>query len=78
MLFFCQKYFKQKIIIFLKDPNLIEGIFKNLKNHNNKSNFEVINVALGNENKEVEFLSVDTEKYDNSGVGSLFKNKFSQ
>lgn len=62
--------------IFEADPNLIEGIFKNLKNHNNKSNFEVINVALGNENKEVEFLSVDTEKYDNLGVGSLFKINF--
>lgn len=59
--------------IFEADPNLIEGIFKNLKNHNNKSNFEVINVALGNENKEVEFLSVDTEKYDNLGVGTYLK-----
>lgn len=62
--------------IFEADPNLIEGINNNLKNLNYKANFEVFNIALGNENKEVDFLSVDTEKYDNLGVGSLFEINF--
>ena len=62
--------------IFEADPNLIDGINKNLKNHNYKSNYDVFNIALGNENKEVDFLSVDKEKYNNLGVGSLFKINF--
>ena len=62
--------------IFEADPNLIEGINNNLKNLNYKSNFEVFNIALGNDNKEIDFLSVDTEKYDNSGVGSIFEINF--
>tara|TARA_Y100000389_G_scaffold184538_1_gene203088 strand:- start:3062 stop:3796 length:735 start_codon:yes stop_codon:yes gene_type:complete len=62
--------------IFEADPNLIDGINKNLKNHNYKSNYEVFNIALGNENKEVDFLSVDKEKYNNLGVGSLFEINF--
>jgi FkbM family methyltransferase len=36
----------------------------------------VFNIALGNENKEVDFLSVDKEKYNNLGVGSLFEINF--
>ena len=62
--------------IFEADPNLIDGINKNLKNHDYKSNYEVFNIALGNENKEVDFLSVDKEKYNNLGVGSLFEINF--
>ena len=62
--------------IFEADPNLIDGINKNLKNHDYKSNYEVFNIALGNENKEVNFLSVDKEKYNNLGVGSLFEINF--
>lgn len=62
--------------IFEADPKLIEGINNNLKNLNYKSNFEVFNIALGNDNKEIDFLSVDTEKYDNLGVGSLFEINF--
>lgn len=69
--------FQSKInYIFEADPSLIQGIEKNLAISTNKLNYQLFNIALGNNNKEVNFLAVDKEKYDNHGVGSLFKINF--
>ena len=71
------KIFQSNInYIFEADPTLIQLINKNIKNNDYESNFEIFNVALGNHNKVVEFLAVDTKKYDNLGVGSLFEINF--
>jgi len=71
------KTFQSKInYIFEADPNLIELITQNIKNTDNENTFEVFNIALGNHNKEIEFMAVDSSKYNNLGVGSLFEINF--
>ncbi len=62
--------------IFEPDPLLGSMINEKLSKTKISTDFKLFNIALGNEDKEVEFLSVDSKKYSNLGVGSLFKINF--
>ena len=63
-------------IIFEADPNLIQDIETNIKNYGGNIKFKLLNLALGDEDKEVNFFAVDQSKYSNKGVGSLYKIDF--
>ncbi len=62
--------------VFEADPELIEGIKKNIDSYSESRNFKLFNLALGDEDKETTFYAVDKEEYPNIGVGSLFKIDF--
>jgi FkbM family methyltransferase len=62
--------------IFEADPRLIKLIEQNIESTKNKDIFEIFNIAVGDQNKEVKFLAIDSDKYDNLGVGSLYEINF--
>ena len=69
--------FKSKFnYVFEADPDLAKEIELKISNSKKESNFFLYNLALGNQDKSVKFLAVDLEKYENKGVGSLFKINF--
>lgn len=63
-------------IIFEADPNLIKDIETNIKTYGGDTKFKLLNIALGSEDKRVNFFAVDQSKYPNKGVGSLYKIDF--
>lgn len=62
--------------IFEADPSLIKLIRQNVEKTKNQDIFKIFNIAVGNQNKDVQFFAVDTDKYNNLGVGSLYKINF--
>lgn len=63
-------------LIFEADPELIDGIKRNIQNFGNGKNFDLFNLAIGDRDGEVDFYSVNKSTYPNEGVGSLFKIDF--
>jgi len=62
--------------LFEPDPDLGIEIKENIKNTEASEKFNFMNIALGEESKKETFKAVDTDKYNNKGVGSFFDINF--
>ena len=65
-----------KVYVFEPDPINRKVCKKNIETMGAGLNLEFYGIALCAENKEIEFLSIDTDLYDNRGASGMFPINF--
>jgi FkbM family methyltransferase len=73
---FLAKFFHAKVDVFEPEPANIEVCKKNIFENHEATNIIFHDFALSNKNETVNFLSIDSEKYDNPGAGGFYEIDF--